>query len=132
MRGTWTWQVSTMTATLRGGVPATAAPAMKTPGTLVSIVCGSCFGWRSSPTSANLAHRSARQVSHETVADQRAHFRQQPELDHFRIEVAAAIADGHLGAGAMAAHRRLGRGIPPADDEQPLAEVRVRIAEIVA
>src|SRR5207244_10599046 len=52
MRGTCTWQLSTITATLRGGVPATAVPAMKTPGTVVSIVCGSCTGWHCSPSNA--------------------------------------------------------------------------------
>ena len=38
MRGTWTWHVSTITLTRSTGVPATAVPAMKTPGTFVSIV----------------------------------------------------------------------------------------------
>ena len=90
------------------------------------------FGGKQHRPAANLDHRCARQESHFVVANQRAHFRQQPELDDLRIEIVAAITDRHVGAGALAAHGRFDRRVAPADDQQSLAEVRVRIAEVVA
>ena len=81
---------------------------------------------------ADLPHARPRKKTHVTVSNQRANLRQQPELDHFRIEVLPPVADRHIGAGTRAANRSLDRRVAAADDEQALAKIFVRITEVMA
>ena len=58
--------------------------------------------------------------------------RQQPVLDALLRQLLAAVAHGHRRAGVVTTQCRFDRGVLPADDQEPLAEVGVRVLKIVA
>ena len=50
----------------------------------------------------------------------------------FARQLGPAVADRDVRTGVVAAQRRLHRRVLAADDQQPLAEIRVRVVEVVA